>query len=184
MIPALLRVWLPIAIAATFLAGTADVIGQQILRQGANDPQVQIAEDAAARVQAGTPPADVVPAGQTEISTSLAPWVIVYGPDRKVVASSATLHGKSADYPTSVLDNAPPGGRDAITWQPEPGVRAATVVIGFKGGWVVAGRSLRLVEQRVDLLLQLALVGWLLALGGSAVAVVAAELLARRLEPR
>lgn len=57
-------------------------------------------------------------------------------------------------------------------------------MIGFKGGWVVAGRSLRLVEQRVDLLLQLAIVGWLLALSGSAVAVVVAELVARRLEPR
>lgn len=41
MIHALLRVWLPIAVAATVLAGTADVIGQQILRQGADDPQVQ-----------------------------------------------------------------------------------------------------------------------------------------------
>jgi hypothetical protein len=184
VIPALLRVWLPIAVALTCLAGTADAIGQQILRQGADDPQVQVAEDAAARIQAGSPAADVVPAGQTEISTSLAPWVIVYGPDRKAVASSAALHGKTADFPTSVLDNAPPGGRDAITWQPEPGVRAATVVIGFKGGWVVAGRSLRLVEQRVDLLLQLAVLGWLAALGGSALAVVGGVLLARRLEPR
>jgi hypothetical protein len=183
MVPRFVRVWLPLAVAATVLAGTAYTIGQQILRTGANDPQVQLAEDAAARVQAGIGPAALIPSGQTDIATSLAPWVIVYGPDRRPVAGSATLDGKPAEYPTSVFDNAPAGGRrDEVTWQPRSGVRAATVVVGFKGGWVVAGRSLRVVEERIDLLAELAVVGWLAALGGSAVAILVAELVARRLE--
>ncbi len=179
------RRWLPLAVAATVLAGTSFLIGQQMLRTGANDPQVQLAEDAAARLQAGASPADVIPANETDIATSLAPWVIVYGLDRKPLpgADSATLDGKPADYPTPVFDNVPLGGpRDQVTWQPRPGVRAATVVVSFKGGWVVAGRSLRLVEEREDLVAELAIAGWLAALAATAVAVLAAELVARRLE--
>jgi len=65
---------------------------------------------------------------------------------------------------------------------PRPGVRAATVVVGFKGGWVVAGRSLRLVEEREDLVGRLAIAGWLAALVATAVAGLAAELVARKLE--
>jgi hypothetical protein len=176
---------LPLAVVATVLAGAAFTIGQQIVRQGANDPQVQMAEDAAARLQAGAGASEVLPPLETDMATSLAPWVLVYGPDRKPVAGSARLDGKVAEYPTSVFDNAPAGGRrDEVTWQPRGGVRAATVVVGFKGGWVVAGRSLRLVEERADGLAALAIAGWLAALAGSAVAVVAAGFLARRLEER
>jgi hypothetical protein len=183
MVPAFLRHWLPLAVIATVLAGTAFTIGQQILRTGANDPQVQLAEDAAARLQEGAAATDVGPAGQVDIATSLAPWLMVYGSDRKPIAGSARLDGKPAEYPTSVFDNVHPGGRrDEVTWQPRSGVRAATVVVAFKDGWVVAGRSLRLAEEREDLLAKLAVAGWLAALAATAVAVLAAELVARKLE--
>jgi len=183
MVPQFLRHWLPLAVAATVLAATAFTIGQQILRSDANDPQMQLAEDAAARLQAGASPAEVIPAGETDIASSLAPWVIVYGPDRKPHAGSARLDGQLADYPVSVFDNAAPGSHShAVTWQPRSGVRAASVVVGFKGGWVVAGRSLRLVEEREDLVGQLAIAGWLASLVATAVAVLAAELIARKLE--
>jgi len=134
MLPRFLRVWLPLAVAATVLAGTAFAIGQQILRTGGNDPQVQMAEDAAARLEAGAGPSDVIPAAQTDLGTSLAPWVIVYGPDRKPLAGSVRLDGKPAEFPTSVFANAQPGGSpDQVTWQPRSGVRAATVVVGLQG---------------------------------------------------
>jgi hypothetical protein len=183
MFPRFLRRWLPLAVVATVLAGSAFAIGQQLLRTGANDPQVQLAEDAAAQLQSGAAPTDVIPPSATEISSSLASWVLVYGPDRKQLAGSARLDGKVVDYPASVFDNAPSGGRrDEVTWQPRPGVRAATVVVGFKGGWVVAGRSLRLVEEREDAVGQLAIAGWLAALVATALAVVATGLAARRRE--
>jgi hypothetical protein len=182
MVPKFLRAWLPLAVAATVLAGTAFAIGQQILRADANDPQVQLAEDAAARVQAGGAPADVLPSAHTDIAASLAPWMMVYDADRKLLAGSARLDGKVAAYPTSVFDNAPAGSRHEVTWQPRSGVREASVVVGFKGGWLVAGRSLRLVEEREDLVGKLALAGWLAALVATAVAVLAAELVVRRLE--
>ena len=180
-----LRHWLPLAVAVTVLAGTAVGIGQQILRQGANDPQVQLAEDAAARLQAGAGASQVIPSTETDLATSLAPWVLVYGADRKLIAGSARLDGGTANYPTSVFDNAPAGGsRDEVTWQPRAGVRAATVVVGFTGGWVVAGRSLRLVEERESGLEGIALAAWLAGLAATAAAVLGAAFLTRRLEQR
>jgi hypothetical protein len=183
MLPDFLRHWLPLAVAVTVLAVTAFGIGQQILRSGANDPQVQLAEDAAAHLEAGASPGDVIPSGETDIANSLAPWVIVYGPNRRPLAGSARLDGKLAEYPASVFDNAPPGGRrNEVTWQPRAGVRAATVVVGFKGGWAVAGRSLRLVEEREDQVAGLAVAGWLAALIATAVTVLAAQLISGKLE--
>jgi hypothetical protein len=183
MVARFLRQWLPLAVIATVLAGTAFAIGQQILRTGANDLPVQLAEDAAALLQAGASPAEVIPSAKTDVASSLAPWVIVYGRDRKQLAGSAKLDGAAAEYPTSVFDNAPPGGPShAVTWQPRSGVRAASVVVAFNGGWVVAGRSLRLVEEREALVGRLALAGWLAALVAAAIAVLAAELVARKLE--
>jgi hypothetical protein len=175
-----LRRWLPIAVAVTVLSGTVYAVAQQVLRQDANDPQVQMAEDAAAQglsvAGAGMPAVDM--------RRSLAPWLIVYGPDRREVGGSARLDGKLPDYPVTAFDNAPVGGRDAITWEPAPGVRAATVIVGFKGGWVVAGRSLRLVEERENLVLQLSVLGWLLAMAGSAATVFGLDLVLPRLEKR
>ena len=185
MVLVVLRRWLPLALLATLVIGTSYTIGQQGLRLSGNDPQIQLAEDAAARLGQGAAAVDVVPAQETDIASSLAPWLIVYGPDRKVLASSARLDGREAEYVRSVLDNVHPGGqRDDVTWQPRAGVRAATVVVAFGGGWVVAGRSLRLVEERIALLANLALAAWLATLVGTAAALLVAELAVRRLEPR
>jgi hypothetical protein len=175
-----LRRWLPIAAALTVMSGTVYVVAQQMLRADANDPQVQMAEDAAA--QGVTVAGSGLPA--VDMKRSLAPWIIVYGPDRREVGGSARLDGKLPDYPVTAFDNAPAGGRDEITWQPEPGVRAATVIVGFKGGWVVAGRSLRLVEERETRVLELSLLGWLLGLAASAGTVLGLDLLLPRLEKR
>ena len=47
--------WLPIGFVVTLLCGLIYVSGQFILRSGANDPQIQIAEDAAHVLGAGAP---------------------------------------------------------------------------------------------------------------------------------
>ena len=51
-----------------------------------------------------------------------------------------------------------------MTWQPRSGVRIAAVVVPWRGGTVLAGRSLRLVETREDEALLLAAGGWLVGL--------------------
>ncbi len=114
----------------------------------ANDPQIQMAEDVANQLNSGMEPASLIPAAQVEISNSLAPFLMVFDDSGKVVASSARLHGETPTYPTGVLEYARQNGQDRVTWQPEAGVRMATVVVPATNGFVMAGRSLREVEIR------------------------------------
>jgi hypothetical protein len=170
-------VWVPLAVALTGVCGLVYVSVQQDLRQGANDPQIQMAEDAAASLEAGASAASVVPNTSVELATSLQTYLMVFDQSAHLVASSATLHGQPPPFPPSVLTNA--RGQDRITWQPEPGVRGAVVVQPWRGGFVVAGRSLRMVEERENTALLITGLAWAATLAATAVAaVVAAAVLA------
>jgi hypothetical protein len=144
----IIKKWLPLAIATAGLCALVYLTVQQSLRMGANDPQIQMAEDAASRLNAGASVESVVPSTKVEIADSLASFVIVFDESGKVLASSATLHGAVPAYPVGVLDYVRQNGQDRVTWQPEAGVRMATVAMPFKNGFVMAGRSLTEVEKR------------------------------------
>ena len=77
---------------------------QQNLRLTADDPQVALAQRTAARLDAGTPPAAVLPAEQVDVARSLDPFVLVFDTSGHVLASSATLHSQVPDYPIGVFD--------------------------------------------------------------------------------
>jgi hypothetical protein len=154
--------WLPLAIATAGLCALVYLTVQQSLRMGANDPQIQLAEDAASNLNAGASVESVVPSTKVEIAESLAPYLIVYDTSGNILASSATLDGTVPAYPAGVLDYARQKGQDRVTWQPEVGVRMATVVVRYNNGFVMAGRSLTEVEQResqVESLTGLAMLG-------------------------
>jgi hypothetical protein len=140
--------WLPLALITAGLCGLVYLTIQQSLRMGANDPQIQVAEDAAGALNGGASLYSVVPATKVELATSLAPFIIVFDDSGKVLVSSATLHGSVPVYPSGVLDYTRQHGEDRVTWQPENGVRMATVVVRYDKGFVLAGRSLREVEIR------------------------------------
>jgi len=161
--------FLPGALLATALCGLVYVENQQTLRSGANDPQFQLSQDAAALLDAGAAPASVVGTDPAvDIAASLAPFVIVFDKSGAVLAASATLDGGTPVPPKGMLDAARPGGFNAVTWQPRDGVRIASVTFAWTGGTVLAGRSLRLVEQRetdAELIAGAAWLASLLALG-------------------
>jgi len=62
----------------TFIALTGYNISQQVLRMSANDPQIQMAEDAAQRLNAGEDAERIVPDHKVDMAASLAPFVIIY----------------------------------------------------------------------------------------------------------
>ena len=160
---AVFKWWLIIAVVVSGLAGLLYTIVQQDLRSGANNPQIQMAEDVAARLTQGAQPRDLVPTESVDIATSLAPYIIVFDNNGNPLASSATLDGQIPTIPPGVFAYVRQNGEDRITWQPEPGVRSAIVVTRFQGavsGFVLAGRSLREVEKLEDNLLHLDLLGW------------------------
>jgi len=140
--------WIPLAVLTVGLSGLVYVAVQQAHRGMADDPQIQMARDAAHALASGAAAQGLVPAIQVDISTSLAPYLVIYDANRQVVAASATLHGKALAPPVGVFDAARTGGMDAITWQPEPGVRSAVVMVAYANGYVLAGRSLEQVELR------------------------------------
>jgi hypothetical protein len=164
-----LAIWLPIAAATTGLAGMVYLTAQQSLRLGSDDPQIALARRTAAHLDGGAAPASVVPE-QVDLATSLDPFVLVFDADARLLASSVLLHGRTPDYPVGVLDTVRRRGEDRVTWQPEPGVRDATVAVPWRGGFVVAGRSLELTEQHIDQLGLLVGAGWMATLGMVAVA--------------
>jgi hypothetical protein len=86
--------FLPLAVLATMICGLIYLEVQQDQRSGANDPQFQLAVDAASRLDSGTAPGGVVDARvQVDPSTSLAPFVIVFDSNHSVLAANATLDG-------------------------------------------------------------------------------------------
>src|SRR5512138_450126 len=100
------RTWLPFAVVVTAFCGLTYVTVQQSLRQGANDPQIQMAEDAAAALGKGAASEQVVPEERVEIPVSLAPVLVVYDTGGKPVAGSGLLDSKLPDYPLGALEAA------------------------------------------------------------------------------
>ncbi len=135
------------------------VVVQQGLRQGADDPQTQMAEDAATRLDAGVPPGTLVDGPTVDVGASLAPFLAIYDSAGNVVATNGRLDDKAPVPPQGVLTTAAQTGIDRVTWQPRPGVRMAIVVLPWAGGTVLAGRSLRRVEEIETNLESLALGG-------------------------
>jgi hypothetical protein len=162
--------FLPLAVLATLLCGVVYLIAQQSLRSGANDPQVQVAEDAARALDTGSQPSSVVDPTTVDLDRSLALFVIVFDGAGRVLAGNGQLDGDYPVPPAGVLGHATPDAPSIVTWQPRAGVRIAAVTARWAGGTVLAGRSLREVEKREDQALLLAGVGWIVTLGALAAA--------------
>jgi len=172
--------FLPLAVLATLLAGLVYGIAQQGLRSAANDPQLQLAEDAARSLDAGGDPAAVVGPGAVDVAVSLAPFVVVFDATGRALASSGRLDGADPVPPPGVLAHAVADAPNVVTWQPRDGVRVATVTARWGGGTVMAGRSLREVERREDQALLLAGLAWVVTMAALAVASLVAEVIRRR----
>jgi len=169
--------WAGAAAAATLLAGTLYVSVQQSYRQGANDPQIEIAEDISLHMQEGAAILDQVPKDSVDVGKSLSPFVIMYDTEGNPIAGNGYLNQKLIQVPKGVFDAAQASGENRLTLEPQSGVRIAAVIKPFVGreasGYVLAGRSLREVEQRESDLTKLVALGWA---GTLAVLLVAAFL--------
>ena len=173
--PALVFNALVLAGISTVLALFLYAIPQQVLRQGANDPQLELAGNLAAQLDQGDAPADVVSATKVDIAHSLSAFVIVYDDHGVPIASQALLNGAAPVPPQGVFGYVRQHREERVSWQPVLGtqhpVRVAAVVlrvehIGSGGaGFVLAGRSLRQVEEREDQVVKMAGLAWVAMLG-------------------
>ena len=169
------KLWLPFAVTVSAFCALTYALVQQAYRQDANDPQIQMAQDAARALDNGAVLTDLVPIAQVDISHSLAPFIVVYDLQGNPVAGSGVLAGQLPAYPQGALDSAKPSGENRVTWQPAAGVRVASVVVPYKDGFVMAGRNLREVEKREDQAFKFAAITWVLAMAASLVVIAFGE---------
>jgi hypothetical protein len=175
----ILASWLPMAILTVGICFLVYGAVQQALRQSANDPQIQMAEDAAAALAKGAAVEAVVPAAEVDVQHSLAPFLIVYDDNGTVLKTSGLLNGQVPPLPPGVLGYTRIRGQDRVTWEPQHGVRMAAVVVRYQGqqsGYVLAARSLREVEKREDQVFWISGLAMLCLLGASLVGVVISTL--------
>ena len=153
---------------ATGVALALYAIPQQLLRNGANDPQIQLATDTAARLESGAALSEAVPAGNVDMARSLATFVIAYDDQGQPLASQAKLNGGIPAPPAGVFDYVRQHGEERVSWQPvlgrTRGVRIAAVVERVGGahpGFVLAGRSMREIEARQAQIERMAGLTWI-----------------------
>jgi energy-converting hydrogenase Eha subunit F len=166
--------WVYTSVSVTALVGCTYLAVQQNYRQNMNDPQIQVAEDGAAKLSAGGVPADLVNrnAQLVDIATSLDTWVAVYDQSGMPLEASAQLNNAPPQPPKGLFDTttwtklknftAPTGKETRVTWQPQNNLRQAIVLVQAPNGyWVVSGRSMRLTEERILQLSKNMFIGWL-----------------------
>jgi hypothetical protein len=169
-----LAFFLPVAVLATLCCGLVYAADQQNLRSGANDPQIQMAQDAASALDAGAQPTSLVSVSRVDVAHSLAPFLVIFDSSGRVLATDGQLDGHDPIPPSGVLASAANNPPDMVTWQPQSGVRIAAVVVPWQGGTVLAGRSLAQVEIREDNALLIVLAAWLAMLVALTLASLAA----------
>ncbi len=155
----------------TLTCGLVYVAVQQNFRQSANDPQIQMAEDAARSLEAGSTPQSLVGNSSVDIDKSLASYLVIYDESTNVIASNAKLEGVVPKPPKGVFEFTKDHGQDRITWQPKDNVRSAIVVQHYNGGYVLAGRSLREIEIRENKLEKQIGAAWVAGMIGALVLV-------------
>lgn len=144
---------LPILVFATIF-----VVSHQIQRTEANSPQIQLAQDTADDLSSGQAP-DTIIEDHVNMARSLAPFVIIYDSNGRVVAGSGTLNGQIPSIPIGVLKNSDGKDYNAVTWEPQNGVRIASVTVKSGGYYITSGRSLKEVEKNIQQSLILTIIG-------------------------
>ena len=156
------------AALVTILVGLIEVSVQQSYRMDANDPQLQMARDIAARIEKGQSIDRLMTNDSIDIAKSLAPFTVLYDNNNVPIQSNGLLDGKLPGIPAGVLQFAKNRGENVLSWQPRAGVRVALVVEPVHSAsvsFVAVGRSLLEVEKRESNLATMALICWLLCLG-------------------
>lgn len=166
-----LRLWLlSVAIGSGLIVFSYTAV-QQSLRLGLNDPQWQLAEDAAYQLSQGASPSSVIPSSVVDESRSLAPFVTIVDDNVQVLASSGKIGDTVPLPPASSFPDAQKRGNNWFTWQHDNNtVRDATVILpyhhGTASGYVLVARSMKQVENtigHITVLAGLTFIGVLLA---------------------
>jgi hypothetical protein len=162
-----------LCVVLTLMGGAAAITMQQLLRRGADQPQIQMAKNYASQIVVGKRLEDVLPPVHIDIARSLEPFAIYYNDQGEPVGATGHLDQSVPAPPAGVFSYLRTHPVDNFTWQPRPGLRIAAVAFHVNGpnpGFILVGRSLTLVQQQENALRRGTFITWfalmaLLALG-------------------
>lgn len=162
------RVWLAVFGTATLVLAGSYTMAQQSTRLSADNLPLSTAQTAQHELAGGAQPSDVVSALKTDLRNDSMAFVIVTDSTQHILASSATLDGKTPLPPTGTFTFTKDHGTDHFAWEPASEVRLATRIItyqnGVSSGFVIAGQSLKQTESHITDYGRLALATWLAVL--------------------
>ncbi len=130
---------------------TIYLVGQQILRQLANNPQIQMAEDISYGLSNGKNYSTVLNTSNIDPNLSLSPFTLIYDINGNILSDNLSPSANLPSLPKGIFAYVQGKGEDRFTWQPSNNLRLAVVVTEYigknGGGFVLVGRSLREVEN-------------------------------------
>jgi hypothetical protein len=160
-------------LVATILFGTIYLVAMQLDRASANDAPLRLASQVATELREGQQ-ATLQAQPHVDLSSSLAPFVVLEDAQGSPTAGSGFLKGKLVSLPTGVLtsaasksteaDGGAGAGADSVTWQPTSTLRFATVTFKVGDQFVTAGQSLAPSDDLDTALGILTALGWIVSM--------------------
>lgn len=151
--------WLAVGASAVVVAFPYLAVHQNY-RHGANDPQVQYAQDLSLALEQGASAEAFGGNSPVDPRKSLGLFLMAFGEDKAVLANTMQLEGDAPVPPQDILNAAKNDGQQRFSWQPRGDVRVAAVLQhygGAKPGYLLVGRSLAEVDKRQQQLAFMAL---------------------------
>lgn len=161
--------YLLICFLVTLFSGLVYGAVGQSLRLLADDPQVQITQDILSSLGQGADPKQLS-ATVSDISTTMTPYVIIYDNNEKVLGSTIELDKKTPVPPKGVFEKAKKYNENRFTWEPKKGLRQAAVMVKYKDGFVLSGKTLKEVENRTKIIFKLVGVAWVIGIAATSMA--------------
>ncbi len=161
--------WFPLVITLTMVTMFVFIGVQFSARTGANDPQVQMADEVVQSLSKDIVPAIFMSEDTIAIESDLSPYIVVFDANRSPIMGNGLLNGELPTLPSGVFDRTLQAGESRFTWSPESGVRHASVLRHYQdernilSGYVLSGRSLQEPEYRIAMFGYLTIFFWLLS---------------------
>lgn len=156
-------IFLALAAIVTTISLTVYCVAQQVYRQNANDPQIEVSDAVAEAMQQGAPAEAIVDqSGSIDFSKHLSLFIMIFDKDSKLVASSGKIGEETPVPATRDIESAKQNGSNRFTWKPKDGVKVAAVLkkVNDEGQVVLVGKNLREVEVRTRNLIQGIVISW------------------------
>ncbi len=158
----------------TLFSGLVFVSVMQSLRLSANDPQVQITGDILSSLSQGADPKQLSPT-TVDMASASNPFVIIYDNNEKALGSTVTLDKKTPIAPKAAFEKTKKNNENRFTWEPKDGLRQAVVMVKYKDGYVLVGRSLGEVDERIKMVMRVVGIAWVIGISATTLAFLLAR---------